>query len=102
MNTITIDPLKYMKAEAYAKKRNISIKALVENFFDQQDDSGAKMEERKYYISPKIASMRVGFKCPENSSFDYKSELRDVLTDRKIMKMESNIYAQSGVAQIIL
>lgn len=82
MNTITVDPLKYMKAEAYAKKRNISIKALVENYFDQLDDSGRKIGKRRYYISPKIESMRVGFKCPENSTFDYKSELRDILTDR--------------------
>lgn len=82
MNTITIDPQKYMKAEAYAKRHNISIRTLVENYFDQLDKSGRETGKRKYYISPKIESMRVGFKCPENSTFNYKSELRDILTDK--------------------
>ena len=81
MNTITIDPLKYRKAEAYAQKRNISIETLVENYFDQLDNERA-VRKRKYYISPKIEAMRVGFKCPENSTFDYKSEIRDILADK--------------------
>ena len=82
MNTIVVDSLKYLKAEAYAKKRNTSIKALVENFLDHLDDEEKKNGERKYYISPKIASLRVGFECPEDCTYDYKSELRDILIDR--------------------
>ncbi len=80
MATISIDTSKYMKAEAYAKMRNTSIRALVEDYFDKLTNHGHTDGKRKYYISPKIESMRVGFKCPKDSTFDYKSELRDILT----------------------
>ncbi|MGN0226094.1 MAG: DUF6364 family protein [Prevotella sp.] len=82
MHTITIDSNTYKAAEAYARKRNVSIEALVEHLLGKVVAMPVRKEERKYYISPKIESLRVGFKCPEGCSFDYKSELRDVLADR--------------------
>ena len=82
MNTVTINRDTYKAAEAYAKSRNVSIDALVERLLESVVSKSNKKEKRKYYISPKIESLRVGFKCPGGSSFDYKSELRDILTDR--------------------
>ena len=82
MNTVTINTDTYKAAEAYAKSRNVSIDALVERLLESVVSKSNKKEKRKYYISPKIESLRVGFKCPGGSSFDYKSELRDILTDR--------------------
>ena len=82
MNTITINTDTYKAAEAYARSRNVSINALVERLLVSVVSKSVSKEKRKYYISPKIESLRVGFTCPEGSSFDYKSELRDMLTDR--------------------
>lgn len=82
MHTITIDSDTYKAAEAYARKKNVSIDALVEYLLGKVVSLPEREEKRKYYISPKIDSLRVGFKCPEGSSFDYKSELRDRLADR--------------------
>lgn len=82
MNTITIDSNTYKAAEVYARKRNVSIDMLVEHLLEEAISKPESKDRRKYYISPKIESLRVGFKCPEGSSFDYKSELRDILTDR--------------------
>lgn len=82
MNTITIDTDTYKAAEAYAKSRNVSIDAFVERLLVRIVSRSERKKKRKYYISPKIESLRVGFKCPEGSSFDYKSELRDMLIDR--------------------
>lgn len=82
MNTITIDSNTYKAAEVYARKRNVSIDMLVEHLLEEALSKPESKDGRKYYISPKIESLRVGFKCPEGSSFDYKSELRDILTDR--------------------
>lgn len=84
MNTITIDSNTYRVAEAYARKRNVSIDDLVEQLLRKLVKSSDEKEGRNYYISPKIESMRVGFKCPEGSSYDYKSELRDILTDKYV------------------
>ena len=79
---ITFKTISTKAAEAYAKSRNVSIDALVERLLESVVSKSNKKEKRKYYISPKIESLRVGFKCPGGSSFDYKSELRDILTDR--------------------
>lgn len=70
--TITIDSNTYRAAQAYAKQRNMSIEALVEHLLDQLVAQSYRKAGRKYYISPKIESLRVGFKSPEGSSFDYK------------------------------
>ena len=50
----------------------MSIEALVEPLLDQLVAQSHRKAGRKYYISPKIESSRVGFKSPEGSSFDYK------------------------------
>lgn len=82
MNTITIDSDTYKAAEAYARRRNVSIETLVEQLLGKVVAIPERKVERKYYISPKIESLRVGFKCPEGCSFDYKSELRNLLADK--------------------
>ena len=81
MKTITINSNTYKAAEAYARERNVSVETLVENLLGKVIAKTERRQGRKYYISPKIESLRVGFKCPTDSSFDYKSELRDILAD---------------------
>lgn len=85
MNTITIDSNTYRAAQVYAKQQNMSVEDLVEHLLGQIVAQSHGKAGREYYISPKIESLRVGFKCPEGSSFDYKKELRDILTDKYLL-----------------
>lgn len=86
MATITLDNSTYNDAAMYAKLHNISIaealkvgmKFLMENFRLQAKDTS----NGKYYISPKIKALEMGFKCSKNISIDYKDELSDALTEK--------------------
>lgn len=86
MATITLDNSTYNDAAMYAKLHNISIaealkvgmKFLMENFRLQAKDTS----NGKYYISPKVKALEMGFKCSKNISIDYKDELSDALTEK--------------------
>ena len=70
MATITLDNSTYNDAAMYAKLHNISIaealkvgmKFLMENFRLQAKDTS----NGKYYISPKVKALEMGFKCSKN------------------------------------
>lgn len=80
---IVLDNSTYNDAALYAKLNNISIadalkagmKFLMENFKMQ----ARVVSNEKYYISPKVKALEIGFKCHEDLSSDYKTELSDAL-----------------------
>lgn len=57
MNTITIDTQLYKDAEAFAKKHNVSVRELVENYFQHLTHGGRKGKEKMKEIedlSPEV------------------------------------------------
>lgn len=64
MNTVTINTYTYKAAEAYAKSRNLSIDTFVERLLVSIVSRSESKKKRKYYISPKIESLRGGG-CPK-------------------------------------
>ena len=36
----------------------------------------------KYYINPKVKALEMGFKCPDDLSFDYKKEQAEILEEK--------------------
>lgn len=87
MNTITVDSKIYRIAEMYATLHHISVETVFEKsvnlflkkFIVKHEDVS---QASKYYISPKVKALEMGFRCPENLSVDYKEELHDALAEK--------------------
>ncbi len=83
MTTITLDNATYNDAMLYAKLNNISIadalKAGMKFLMENSKIQAEEVSDVKYYISPKVKALEVGYKCPKYLSLDYKKELSDVL-----------------------
>lgn len=86
MAVVVLDKGTYNDAALFAKLNNISVadalkaamKFLMDNFKMQARDASSD----KYYISPKVKALEIGFKCPKDLSLDYKKELSDALMDK--------------------
>jgi hypothetical protein len=84
-NTITIDPRVYADVSDYAKKHDLNIRHLVEEYLKKLIKGEQTSEEKPaedYYVSPKIKSLLVGFQCDESLPYDYKHDLRKYKADK--------------------
>ncbi len=78
MNTITVDSKIYDEIAAYARLKNVSVndaaaaglRSFLNNVKTQKD-----IPKQKYYISSAIRALEIGFKCPDDLSYDYKKEI---------------------------
>ena len=85
MNTISISQNIYNDAVIYARKHNMSVSTLVENFFisllnnnaSNTVEGASSSKEVKYRISPRVKALEMGYVCPENLSIDYKEEIKE-------------------------
>lgn len=85
MNTISINQNLYNDAVVYARRHNVSVDTLVEQFFISllRNDTSEHLEEPvsskkvKYRISPQIKALEMGYVCPDNLSIDYKEEIKE-------------------------
>ena len=78
MNTITIDSNTYNSIVQYAQLNNISVTEAVVtglNSFLEKFKEKVTVKD-KYYISPEVKALEVGFKCPQDLSDDYKRFFR--------------------------
>ena len=91
MNTITIDNNLYNDAVVYARKHNMSVDSLVENYIiSLLGDSKSSYSYTdmitsrnvKYKISPRVKALEMEFVCPENLSEDYKKEIKEGRTKK--------------------
>ena len=75
----------YNDAVIYARKHNMTVSTLVENFFISLLNNNASntvgeaspSKEVKYRISPRVKALEMGYICPENLSIDYKEEIKE-------------------------
>ena len=76
MNTITIDNNTYNSIVRYAQQNNISVSEAVvtglNSFLEKFKEKVSTKE--KYYISPEVKALEVGFECPQDLSDDYRKE----------------------------
>lgn len=83
--TLTIDKDVIEKAKRYARKRERSLSAMVENYLkslvDTEKDSNSE-------LSPIVKSLKGSFNLPEN--FDYKKELADRLSEKYLNEKDIN------------
>ena len=85
MNTISINQHIYNDAVIYARKHNMTVSTLVENFFisllnnnaSNTVEEASSSKEVKYRISPRVKALEMGYICPENLSIDYKEEIKE-------------------------
>ena len=86
MNTIRIDQVLYNYAVVYARKHNMSVDSLVENYIisllgdSKSSYSYSDMTTSrnvKYKISPRVKALEMEFVCPDNLSEDYKKEITE-------------------------
>lgn len=75
--TLTIERSVIEDAKKYARKRERSLSALIENYLKALT-SGSSVEEKN--ITPTVKSLKGAFKMPNN--FDYKKELNDRLVEK--------------------
>jgi hypothetical protein len=84
MNTITIDNNTYDSIARYAKLNNISVSEAVvtglNSFLEKFKEKVSTKD--KYYISPEVKALEVGFRCPQDLSEDYRQEYNDMLTNK--------------------
>lgn len=83
--TLTIDKDIIEKAKRYARKRERSLSAMVENYLkslvDTEKDSNSE-------LSPIVKSLKGSFNLPEN--YDYKKELTDLLSEKYLNEKDIN------------
>lgn len=84
MNTIALDNKTYSNVEWYARQNNISVTEAVISVLNSFLDKIKTKEhpKNKFYISPEVKALEVGFKCPEGLSEDYKEEKADALMEK--------------------
>ncbi len=75
--TLTIEKSVIEKAKKYARERERSLSALVENYLKALVDDGNTKDEE---LTPIVKSLKGSFKLPEN--FNYKKELTDRLSEK--------------------
>lgn len=84
MNTIALDNKTYNNVEWYARQNNISVTeaaiSVLNSFLDKIRPK--EHSKDKFYISPEVKALEVGFQCPNDLSDDYKKEKADVLTEK--------------------
>ena len=80
MNTITIDNNTYDSIARYAKLNNISVSEAVVTGLEKFKEKVSTKD--KYYISPEVKALEVGFRCPQDLSEDYRQEYNDMLTNK--------------------
>ena len=70
MNTIALDNKTYSNVEWYARQNNISVTEAVISVLNSFLDKIKTKEhpKNKFYISPEVKALEVGFKCPEGLS----------------------------------
>jgi hypothetical protein len=78
--TLTIDGLVIEKAKKYAKKREYSLSALIENYLRTITINNDKKEKTTTKPTPIVKSLKGSFSPPEN--FDYKKELSEKLSEK--------------------
>jgi hypothetical protein len=84
-NTITIDSRVYADISDYAKKHDLNIRHLVEEYFKKLikgEQTSTEKPVKNYYVSTKIKPLLVGFKCDESLPYDYKREARKYKADK--------------------
>ena len=86
MNTIRINQVLYNDAVVYARKHNMSVDSLVENYIisllgdSKSSYSYSDMttsRDVKYKLSPRVKALEMEFVCPDNLSEDYKKEITE-------------------------
>lgn len=75
--TLTIDKSVIERAKKYARNRDRSLSAMVENYLKSLVDSE---KDPNSALSPIVKSLKGSFELPEN--FDYKKELTDRLSEK--------------------
>ena len=66
MNTITIDSNTYNSIVQYAKLNKISVTEAVVTGLNSFQEKFKEKVTVKYYISPEVKALEVGFKCPQD------------------------------------
>ena len=83
MNTITIDNNTYNNIVRYAQLNNISVSEAVVTGLNTFLEKFEKVSTKdRYYISPDVKALEVGFECPQDLSQDYKKEYHDSLINK--------------------
>lgn len=77
--TLTIEQSVIEKAKKYAKTRERSLSAIIENYL-QTITLESAIENEDEELSPIVTSLKGSFKAPEN--FDYKKELTKELSKK--------------------
>ncbi len=75
--TLTIEKSVIEKAKKYARARERSLSALVENYLKALVDDGNKKDEE---LTPIVKLLKGSFKMPEH--FNHKEELTDRLAEK--------------------
>lgn len=89
MNTVTLSPEVYHKAETFAQQDQLNVddwvnKVLLNIVVDypKKEEPTKEPAATAYYISPEVKALETGFKCPKDLSSDYKEEWSAVLAER--------------------
>lgn len=77
--TLTIEQSVIERAKKYARKKERSLSALIENYLKALT-SGEPEKGQEEELSPTVKSLRGAFKMPKD--FDYKQELSDRLSEK--------------------
>jgi hypothetical protein len=78
--TLTIDESVIEKAKKYAKKKEYSLSALIENYLRTITFNDNKKEKTAIELTPVVKSLKSSFSAPKG--FDYKKELVNKLSEK--------------------
>ena len=79
--TLTIEKSVIEKAKRYAKQKNRSLSAIIENYLKAIAED--KIDE-EIELTPIVKSLKGSFKVPKD--FDYKKELTKILSEKYLRK----------------